>query len=236
MNKNNNDIASIYKNLLDFVLENYDTDIITLKSYYNITDNTCRNILTNLIKMKKYNILKFLDYSFLYYNCGEDLTRDPIEALDYYINKMVCEYELHPNDFNEYFFGENTCVIEIVNDIFLDPLLESDYINDNYKLIVQSFSDIFYRYSELIDSGYYNDYSIDIYLNDYLNAVFYYLVINNYINSDYDHIINFLNNICDNIENILDTIKISGIKTDKELFKYIDHAYKTININQKTIQ
>ena len=38
-----------------------------------------------------------------------------------------------------------------------------------------------------------------------------------------------------NIQKVLDEINISGIKNDKDLFYYIDHAYKSNNTKLKTI-
>ena len=133
------------------------------------------------------------------------------------------------------FFGENTCVIETINDLFFDELLESNYVDNNYKIIIKLFSSIFIKNSELIDNGYYDEYDVDIYINYYLNAVFFYLVSNNYINEDFLHVCNFLNYIYNNTEKVLDEINISGIKNDKDLFYYIDHAYKSNNTKLKTI-
>ena len=236
LEKDNNEILSIYNNLLKFALENYEADEEELKSYYNIQDKRCLMILESLIKLKEYNLLNFLDYSFIFFNCGDELIHKPIDSIFSYINGIIGKYEYDPENFIKNFFSDNASVIEIINDIFINPLVQSDYIDDNYKTVVDLFSDIFYKYSELINDGYYNDYDVDIYLNDYLNAIFYYLVINNCIKDDYNHVCDFLNDICDNIESTLDKIKLSGIKDDEDLFNYIDHAYKIDNTKQKIIK
>ena len=234
--KDNNEILSIYNNLLKFVLENYEASEEELKSYYNIQDKNCFNILQSLIKLKKYNLLKFLDYSFIYYNCGTSLIRYPIQSINDYLNRIIRFYEADKKEFLDSFFSENVCVIDTINDLFLDDLLKSKYIDDNYKIIMQLFRDIFNNYNELIDNGYYDKYDVDIYLSDYVNAIYYYLVSNNYIKDNFEQVSKFLNHICNNIETILDEIKLAGIKTDKDLFTYIDHEYKSNNSKLKTIK
>ncbi len=236
LEKDNNEILSIYNNLLKFALEYYEADEEELRSYYNIQDKKCYNILQSLIKLKRINLLKFLDYSFIYYNCGNNLKRYPIETINDYINRIIQYYEYDKEIFMDNFFGENTCVIETINDLFFDELLESNYVDNNYKKIIQLFSSIFIKNSELIDNGYYDEYDVDIYINYYLNAVFFYLVSNNYIKEDFLHVCNFLNYIYNNIEKVLDEINISGIKNDKDLFCYIDHEYKSNNSKLKTIK
>ncbi len=238
-------IINIYNHILDFSFETtkcafpYAYGFIFLpKKLYDTEVKDCYEIFMHLIRMNKNNLFTYLDYSFLLHNdcCG--FSSNPLFDLNYYLRSINKYYGIYGDDFVQEYFDKNENIIENVIENDYEYLLSSKYIDDNYKNVIRLFKDAFNKNDILIEKYelYDYDYDYDIYLDRYLNALFYYFVINNLINTDYDNVCNYLYNIIDNALKFFDKINLVGINDNQELFTYIDYSYKNSKNKIKIIK
>lgn len=238
-----NRIISIYNHIIDFSLEEckkkYDSPycfIVLPKKLFDSDTTDFYEIFINLIRMNKNNLLNYLDYAFLLDSDVFGYARDPLFNLNNYLSQINKYYGIYGDDFILEYYENNNYVIENTIDNNYEYITKSKFIDDNYKNVIRLFKEAFEKYDTLISSNELDDFYPDVYMNDYLNALFYYFIINNLIKTDYENVCNYLKNIIDDITEFFDKINLVGIANEHELFNYVDYSYKNSKGKVKVIK
>jgi len=235
------EILSIYNGLMDYIFEDcniqfpndkYDPRFnffITPKPMMDYLELFCFRIFKYLIKFKKHNLLYLLDYSFLtyYFKGSSSFKNRRLEQLYDLLKETYNSYKKYDN-FDSYFCDNwGNIIDEVVYDFdnHYEEMMKSNYIPDYYKNYLTLYNNILKKYydecnyvSEAPDDGF------DFY--NFIDYSFKYLLLNNLIHYDNPQVIRFLENINNNMQYILEFIKLYHIESCDKLYKYIGRLYK----------
>ena len=138
------DVINCFNQLIDFYLENYSgyyyrfTFVRTPRSLYESDDKKYDLIFHELIKLKKLNLLHYIDYVYLLSDYNSFFNSRLTELLES-LHKITTYYQdcdEPKEDFIYKHINEHPYMLEDVIDNDLDCITESKYINQDYKNIM----------------------------------------------------------------------------------------------------
>ena len=225
------EVINIYNHVIDFCLEDkkassYKFSFIKDSKILCEYDNTTfLSIFRLLIQIKKHNLFNYLDYVLLINTYCYDGNR--LEQLYFYLNLILNGYydSNKNNDFIYKFIDSHQYLLPDILDNYLNYILDSEYINQDYKDIICLYNELFDLYLEED----YDEIDPEIFFQEFISMSYYYFVINNLFNTEPKEIINFLNNIKEDIPSICDKLNLDGEIEYKERINYIDALYRNKN-------
>ena len=229
-NNDLDDVINAFNNIIDFYL---DADknlvyyrygfIMTPKVFYEVDDTNFNSIFNLLISMKKNNLLHYLDYAFILHNYDWDYDR--LHELYRFLHNIMRKYNDSEikEDFIYEFIDENDYLLQDVIDNNFDEIMESKYVNQEYKDIMNLYNNIIKWYYDTD----YLDYDDDAFFDEFINMSYYYFLINNLFNTEPERIIYFLNKIKEDIPSLCDKLNMDGEMELKDRINYIDSLYKS---------
>ncbi len=245
------DVIDIYQYVIDFVSEvegiNSDNRFNFIYSSTN-DDIIYFNIFKALIIIREKDLLKYLDYSLLIYSSGFTFNFTFGSLCDY-LTKIIKDYNRLGEYFKYYFYDNNPHVIEDVIEYRFDEIISSEYIDNDYKDVIEMFGSIYDKFTENLEELnriYQDDENSDgaIYFNDFIKAIFHYFIDKNILSDDRDRAYLFLKHIYDDLFGTIDRLNLVGLDWDNpsdynsvaNIFNYIDILYKNFDKKVKVIK
>lgn len=260
------EVLIIYENILNFLGNNdedecnYDIDI---NEMYKFTSLFCLEpitteyfrLLVNLVKLKRRDLLKYLDYVFL---LDVQLHSDihPAYTLAEYTDKLlsldpkIVDDKVYNLTFHGKYFGRYSIIMEIAS-YYAKAITESGYVPHEYKKVFELYSNIlsnyFYEIAEDKAEGntffsLANNYSDKVsngiikqdifYFDDFICATFNYFLKNGLLMKELHKIYSFLNEYNKDPVNISETLNMNGINCYDKLYDYIDFLYKNYSYQE----
>jgi len=243
------DVVDTYHYLIDFVSS---VEKINSTNRFNFIYSSTEddiiyyNIFNDLIFICENDLLKYLDYSLLIYYSGFNFS---LAKLSDYLNKIISGYKTYGEKFKYYFYNNNPHVIEDVIEYHLYKIDNSEYIDNDYKEVIDMFGSIYDKYTKSfyeLDRIYQDDDNSDgaIYFNDFIKVIFHYFIDKNILNDNRDRAYEFLKHIYDNLFETIDQLNLVGLDWDnqsnfdsvKNIFNYIDILYNNFDKKVKVIK
>ena len=225
------DVINCFNQLIDFYLENYSgyyyrfTFVRTPRSLYESDDKKYDLIFHELIKLKKLNLLHYIDYVYLLSDYNSFFNSRLTELLES-LHKITTYYQdcdEPKEDFIYKHINEHPYMLEDVIDNDLDCITESKYINQDYKNIMMLYNELLKLY---FDNDY-NDMDYEAFFQEFINMTYYYFLINDSFNKEPQEVYNYLTKIKDNLFSVCDKLNLDGEMEYKDRIKYIDSLYKS---------
>ena len=238
---------------LDEVIKNYNCCLdyigeINAIKYYDrydfIDDNIYNNIFFDIFKciieFHRNGLTSYIDYCLISNNI--DKNKNHYRPLSLLFSQLSWIWNYNETDNKDFMFNiyrNHAGVIEDRVWNYLHYIVNSKLISEDYKKVILIFDNISSKIYEMRKIN--GDYSI---LYDYICCVYNYFCHNGILNNDLDRAYKFLNFIYQNIMEIIDIIKINGIKyvrsndlnNTKKLFTCIDNLYKNFDSKIKMIE
>lgn len=240
-------VVDIYNHLVKYVAKLFDTNYIEFKNYFEFKNQhnpIFAKVFKKIIAFKRNGLFKYMDYIFIANALDYHITlrclfptsfEKSLIFFDEFLENILNYFFKYGNDFiYEYFDDHKTLLPEVIckyHNIIKEYLL----LNEKYKDITEKF---YYFYKNFY-SGLYVVYEVFDKvkgLDNYVNCIYYYFLINDIFNNDFDRANRFLDSICKDLSSANDRINLMGIKSDEEMFYYVDNTYKTFDSKVKVIE
>ena len=242
-----NIIIFIYNRIMDFVCEmdqSIPNNIYFRYKFINSDDSLdseytddLYDIFKNIITIRNNNLLFCLDYALLIQEgsiLSNSKEKDTIGTLSDYTNYIINNYKTCKEDFFGLFITTNNDAISIALYDLDDKWVSYKCIPKNYRRVMKAFDRALEVYYD--DEDDITEAEDEMYFDYVLSMVYYYLLINNLIESDTEKVISFIKYLTNNMEVIVEKITLSGIKTYQEMFDYIDTLYRNAKKKIKEIE
>ena len=200
-------------------------------SYYS-DDTAYYSIFTNIINMKKAGLLKFLDFMLMNY-AMQPVTVDPINELCRYTGLIISKYYFEENNnLYDYFDTHDDIACEVICSTKYGNIVDSDYVNDDYKNVAFSYNDLYCNYYK---DGWCDRKKI-IDWKRVLNYTYVYFVTNDLLNKEPERAHKFLESLKIDIYGTIDKLLLYGIDDSSKLLLYIDKLYHEFDQKVKVIR
>ncbi len=240
-----NEVLNIYINLMRFYMRSnsdetyfaFLDDNIAYYVYDEYNDNYY-NVFVNLIKLKRNNMLNYLDYLLVATNTRMDVEPNPVDIvyLSNYISVLLDYYNLDNKKYRGTIRARTEKVIDSSLHRYLDVLKGSKYVSSCYIEIISTYYDLVSAYFYDWDDD--DNYNIDF--DDYLELTFFYFVENNLLQKEPESVLAFLKTNDDIHEYILEKMALAGLKSinyyNEEFINCIDTLYNNSKIKRIVIR
>ncbi len=238
-------VINVYDNLYNFLEEQHLTNISKYRYQFahtkswNTNDETNYEIFKSLIELQSFKAFYLLDYPTLLhkftggmYNFNNML--NAVSKLDLLLSTYLTYLYSSYDDLEEMYVRDHFDVLERTINCNYKDLIDSKFLDSDYKDILAKYNEIFIKYYELID---HDEYYRDTLFDYFLNISFAYLIVNDKMNSNYKEIMTFLNRVDESIEEINHKLIVSDIETEEEVLNFVKSFYKNNKIlNKKQIK
>ena len=235
----------ISTNNLNEVINIYNFYLEILKEFYKNNNATPEFHFSNLkclIILQQMGLLHYVDIVFVLNHIIDsfDSSFTSTDVMDFFHNYLEgLIYLKHEYDgyFAYHYFRINSITIQIVVSSLKDKIMESKYISEDYKKVINKFSQLFHIgnttrfHIHRIENFEYID------LNQYVNYVYYYFVKNKLLINDYERVSSFLDSIINDAQSTIERVNLLGITYSSryELLNYIDSVYKSFDSKKAII-
>ena len=252
-NKELDEVYVIYNNMMTYMIECVeDRYKLSHKEEFDIKPNSFDHfylvLFINIIRLKRNNLLHYLDYAaiaYLYY-IKIDINVYNKDKLNIFIKEIInYTNEILNNDVKT----EDMLIEKVLKDKWIELLictvsfyktskkiLDSSIVPNEYKEIILAYNNAFKVFFWSDDRFVFAKDEEDNFLyNDLLNASYYYFLFNNLLNNDSNKIVSFLNELSKSTINVSDSMIMTGIKNYHDLLRYIDHLYKNFEPKEQVV-
>ncbi len=231
------EVMDIYTNLMKYLLEeNFDYKEIYsfLKkgfvSHYDLTDDYCYKTFLELIKLKRDNLLMYLDYALLTSNVEVGYGRNLRGIICYiyvFLEKIVSIYKEYPRTYKGEIRSYTYRIFDDETDKIVAKLGRTNGVSSSYKDIISAYNEAYKIYYPK-SKGLYAKYGIKF--DNFLEETYYFFLENGLLYKEPECVLEFVKSFAGNEEEILDKMLLGGFNkidyVDDKIISYIAMMYQ----------